>query len=379
MTKIIGQVILKIPLLLITILAFFLQKEADAQGCSDAGVCSFGMHEMNTEGDFNPSMKIGLTTGYGIADGGVNIITPGLRFGVNPIEGLSFIASIPYVLATVGEIELAGGGLIDGETTSGIGDLMFGATVNLYNNSEKIDNVPLYGGSRSKTDRTQGLDFFLGARIATGDTDIRSSNSNSSSFALPMPFQTGLGTNDLLARIDYRYESWSFSLGGQFPFGKIDNRFANYHDFSKDGISPSLRTQGEINAGFANFWSSSNQQRGADIMLRIDKNFAIDSYTLSAGVLPIYRIARSKFEIFNGSTGTDENGEKVWEVPSGNYEFVDSQGLTLNITGGLELPLSDNLSFSSNIGFPVMVRAARPDGTTRAFQLNLSIDWKIGL
>jgi hypothetical protein len=293
-----------------------------AQGCSDAGVCSFGTHVMDSSEEAKGS-SIGIRSGLGIGDGATIVSTVALTADLQLIEGISFTALLPFVNA-IGNDFGAGG----------IGDPFAGL------------NIDLYDGEND------ALSLMVGGRFALGATDMEDSGTD-----LPMVYQPGLGTNDLLARITYTIDEWSFALGYQQPFGTNENSY-------------SIGDLG-IDEEEDKFWPSNQLERGADLSFRIDYAILSEETVYRFGLLPIYRLQESSISV------TDNNIDPLPGISAeGRRIDVDgSSGLTLNITGGLATKLSEDWVFTTDLGFPVLVRQSRPDGTTRAFQLNAGFDF----
>jgi hypothetical protein len=207
-------------------------------------------------------------------------------------------------------------------------------------------NIDLYDGEND------ALSLMVGGRFALGATDMEDSGTD-----LPMVYQPGLGTNDLLARITYTIDEWSFALGYQQPFGTNENSY-------------SIGDLG-IDEEEDKFWPSNQLERGADLSFRIDYAILSEETVYRFGLLPIYRLQESSISV------TDNNIDPLPGISAeGRRIDVDgSSGLTLNITGGLATKLSEDWVFTTDLGFPVLVRQSRPDGTTRAFQLNAGFDF----
>lgn len=159
---------------------------------------------------------------------------------------------------------------------------------------------------------------------------------------LPMDYQSSLGTLDFLGGITYNMENWQFALGVQIPLEQNDNAFlADLYDPE----SPLSEIQ------------STNQfKRQADILLRISRPIVVnEKMTIIPGLLPIYHLGEDEY--------TDVDGVV--------QSIAGSDGLTLNGTLFLDYQLGSDNALEFSIGFPFIVREARPDGLTRSFVLGI--------
>jgi hypothetical protein len=171
-----------------------------------------------------------------------------------------------------------------------------------------------------------------------------------------MVYQTSNGTNDVILLLAANFDDWVVSTGLQIPLNRNENSFEN-----SLLIDPSPNTP-EYFYQWQNYQSSRNFKRGSDVMLKIEKYFALnEDLTLMAGVLPVYRLTESIYE--------DRNGDDI--------TVMNSDGLTLNIIAGLNYKVTDKHSFGLNIGFPTVTREVRADGLTRALVAN--VDFKFEL
>lgn len=163
---------------------------------------------------------------------------------------------------------------------------------------------------------------------------------------LPMDYQSSLGTLDVLAGIRYTTEKWQWALALQLPLQQNENAF-----FSSlyDTLSPLNEIQ-----------TTNAFTRQSDIMLHVSRTFELsDKVTFMPGLLPIYHIAE---DMYTGMDGIE-------------YAIKGSDGLTLNATVYVDLKLSDSGNLEFDLGFPLIVREARPDGLTRGFVFGASYSY----
>ena len=180
---------------------------------------------------------------------------------------------------------------------------------------------------------SNALGVSAGLKIPLSD-----GNKSLDGLTLPMDYQSSLGTLDLILGLAYEIGDLGLSLGYQQPLSQNKNTFIS-------GLYPE-------NSPLRQFQTTNNYQRAADIMMRVYYPISIsDKFNLTPGVLPIYHLDNDKY--------TDENGQEA---------LIDgSKGLTVNANVHLDYRLSLESALQFNIGMPLVVRDARPDGLTRGF------------
>lgn len=163
---------------------------------------------------------------------------------------------------------------------------------------------------------------------------------------LPMDYQSSLGTFDLLAGIRYNPENWQWALAVQVPLQQNQNAFF-------PGLFPAGSMINDIQATNA-------FQRQADIMLHVSRTIWMsDKITFTPGLLPIYHVGEDEF--------TDIDGRQ--------YSIEGSDGLTLNGTVFINVDVGSSGNFEFDLGFPFIVRDARPDGLTRSFVFGVNYSY----
>ncbi|TND05101.1 MAG: hypothetical protein FD123_3721 [Bacteroidetes bacterium] len=286
-----------------------------AQGCSDAGVCSMGaMEQQSGEAD---------TTGN-IYRNSLKLAA-GFGMGEQATAVFQLTPEIELGLSPVLRLQLkmpltrVNGNL---GAASGTGDVSLSVTY-LY----KIHADVFFR-------------FTAGGKIATGEA-----SKSAGGRPLPMPYQTSLGTHDALAGVSFTYKSWNFATAYQHILVN-NNRNAFLH----------AAWPGDSTA--AAYFESARLDRGNDFLLRAEKQFRIKRCRLSPGLLAIYRLREDRI----AGTGA---------VPG-------SRGLTLNVTGSFVYQSEGPFGFDFIFGAPAVIRAARPDGLTRAFVLGAGISYQFG-
>ena len=285
-----------------------------SQGCSDAGVCSIGGHGKMEKGSLT------LNTQYGVGEQGVQYFT-------NQIEGVLRLNS-KYTLQLKVPYTFINGNL---GSNNGLGDIVLVGNKNIYDKNDKK------------------MSLSLGTRIGVNNANKGLENLNK---ALPMPYQTSLGTHDLLLGADLEYkEKWRFSLGVQIPIIQF-----NKNGFDTARISPSS----DYGDKARQYFSSYHLIRRPDIVFRVDRTFKITKkLKFTAGLLPIYHLLHDR--------ATDINGIE--------RAIHGSKGLTLNIPVAAAYKFNSKWTLTARFASPVIVRKVRPDGLTRQFVSSIELKY----
>ena len=281
-----------------------------AQGCSDAGFCTIGVLKGNQHSDNVYDTRWGLNTNIGVADGGVFVSTTTIEYNKN-IGKKSFLQiKQPFTVTS--------GGL---GSAVGLGDLSLSLSQRVYSQG----NVH--------------LDALVGTKISLGSTTFQANGLD-----LPMPYQTGLGTNDLILGLSYNFNKWHLVLGYQQPFGRASNNFLKEY-WQADAVK--------------DYFNSANLLRKSDILLRIERFINInEKWSGSVGMLPIFHLGEDEIVLKDGSNSIVKN----------------SSGLTLNFNAGFSYKLNDFNTLKGSVSAPLIVREIRPDGLTRAFVIGIGFE-----
>jgi hypothetical protein len=303
-------------------MATLLSARLMSQGCSDAGLCTAG--SMKDNGASDEKWRFGFNTQYGQGDQKVDIFTQQIEVSRRLSEKILIQAKMPWI------------------NTSG----------NLGNN-QGIGDLVITGNYKHRVSDELVYNINLGFRLPTGNTnagniDIVANPGPPTS--LPMPYQTGLGTFDVLTGMDIRFHSvWQFALGFQLPL--IQNNTNNFNALYASMVP---------NA--SGYFYSANLKRQADIVARIEKKFELNkSIALFANIIPIYHVGDDEHTTYNGSK----------EV------YQQSSGLTLNTGAGLIAELSKASVMRLSFAAPMITRKERPDGLTRHFVAGLEWHYRL--
>lgn len=189
------------------------------------------------------------------------------------------------------------------------------------------------------------LNYLLSSKFSiTGGLKIplnRADKLYADAVMFPMDYQSTLGTLDLIAGCAFQAKDWHFSFAYQKPLNQNDNLFS----------TPSVS---DPDSTFKDFITTTGFTRQSDVLAHISRLIVVNDYlTLIPGLLPIYHL-----------------GKDGYYTTQDLFELIEgSQGLTLNATLDARLHLSDQSNLDIKLGFPLVVREARPDGLTRSFVL----------
>ncbi len=287
------------------------------QGCSDAGFCTMGA--MKPDQAFNKRVELKLRSLELSYYQGQTTLTPvvtviNLDAGFSITKNLSGQVKLPYY-SVKGNFD----------NTSGLGDISLSLTQRL------ID--------------TEMFDFSatIGTKIPTNSSEIRSSGKRvpgTEGLVLPMYYQTSLGSVDFVAGASLISSKWLIATGVQMALTANNNTW-----FADEwvGIYPSEEYVREYD-------DANKLKRGADIMLRVERNFRFAKYSFNLGLLPIFRITKDQT--------IDRN--------TGEYRKLEgSTGMALTALGGAAYNFNINNTVKFTYGQKITVRDVNPDGLTR--------------
>lgn len=306
--------------IILIVLLTFISQNLKSQGCSDAGLCTAG--SMKDNGADDEKWRFGINSQYGQGDQKVDIFTQQLEISRRFSDKLLVQVKMPWI-NTSGNLG----------SNQGIGDLVLTG-----NYKHRVSDDLIYN-------------INLGFRVPTGKTNNGIIHQSAGPAAtLPMPYQTGLGTFDVLTGMDIRYRSvWQFALGFQLPL--IQNNRNNFNEVRANNIP-----------GTSGYFYSDNLKRKPDIVVRIEKKFELNkSIALFANIIPIYHVGDDSHSGFNGD----------------KLVYQQSSGLTLNTGAGLMAELSKSSVMRLSFAAPMITRKERPDGLTRHFVAGIEWHYKL--
>lgn len=231
--------------LIATALCAIATNDGQAQGCSDAGVCtmsSFKPHEAESTKEQYNQVKVG---GFvGTADNSITAYGSYVEYNTR----LSRRFGLDAKLTTLAQ---SGNGI----SVFGLSDLFVNAGY-----------AP-----------AEGVNLTLGVKIPLSDANRKRDDR-----VLPLDYQASLGTLDLVFGVGYQIENFQLVAALQQPLTQNNNGFiaADYPNNS------ALRT----------FQSTDNFKRSGDVMLRISYPIEIDpALRLTPSILPIYHLTNDKY------------------------------------------------------------------------------------
>ncbi len=251
--------------------------------CSDAGVCNLGMG--NADSALALHNELGLEYSYAYSGMDDEINYHSIR-----VNGRFKILENGYLLIFAPVFRLQDGPL---GSVSGFGDIIAAWEQVVYKVHES------------------SLALQIGSKLATGDPRADA--------ALPMSYQTGLGTSDILFGVNYRHSQWLVAAGYQY----VERVF-------NDNVQP--------------------LKRGDDVFVKGAYSFNAEPFVVTAEVLAIKRLEESLVR----TNGVDE-------------PVADSDPLQVNIGFVASYPLEQNLSAYVKTAFATLERKVNVDGLTRTF------------
>jgi hypothetical protein len=276
---------------------------AYGQGCSDAGFCTINSFKPNGSDsvELNNQLKIGAF--YGNADNSISVYGGYIEFNRQLNKKFVLDAKLTTIAQNGNDF-----------STFGLSDIFLNIN---YKASEKWK-------------------LTLGAKLP-----LSKANKIENNFALPMDYQSSLGTLDLILGIGYEIRKFQLVAAIQQPLTQNDNQF--------------ISSNFPMDSKFRTFQSTNKFQRSGDVLFRVSYPFKLNSkLKLTPSVLPIYHLTNDKY--------TDE-----FNLVS---EILGSKGLTLNSNIYLDYEINTKNFLQINIGMPFIVRESRPDGLTRSIVMN---------
>jgi hypothetical protein len=249
------------------IFLFALCSRAFSQGCSDAGFCSIGSLKNVSEDEHKHNLDIGFNLGYGVQ---------------------KTVTYNPYLQYSA---QLNNRFTVQGKLTATYASGFLGDKFNIGD----IYGIVTYNAKKSETDE---INLTGGIKIPL----TTANDKNASGLALPLDYQSSLGTYDFIAGINYIFRKHlELDAGLQLPV--IQN---NHNSFFLDESSdPRLQR-------FAN---TNSLHRQPDVLFRLGYYINLPrSFSLKPNLLAIYRLGTDSYITRQGISS----------------ELIGTGGLTLN-------------------------------------------------
>lgn len=302
---------------IVIVLMFLLAPSAKivAQGCSDAGFCTIGgIKTQDSDSTNSKKQSISVLLPFGQGDEGVMVYTPSIQYDRKLGKQWAIQAKLTANYAT-GKL---------GDAT-GLGDIFLATT---YSPSSK---------HKWKTA------FTFGTKIP-----LNNSNLTTNGRALPLQYQSSLGTVDIIAGISIGNKKWQLAAAYQQPIsGSNSNTFLPIYWGTSEA---------------AKFAPSNNFKRKPDVLLRAAYDFFnAKQWKINGGLLGVYHLGNDTY--------TNLSNQEV--------AINGSNGLTLNGTFALWYQANKKITFGLTGGVPFVVRDVRADGLTRSFVVSPEVIFRL--
>ncbi len=297
----------------------FITQITKAQGCSDAGFCTMGA--MKPAQNFQKEklfrlrgIEVSQYMGRTKFDLNVYAINVEANFSVGRKHDQIIQVKLPYYYV-VGHLK----------STQGMSDLSLSYTRQIFSNDAFQINAT------------------LGAKIATGNGNDQKSDDGR---ALPMYYQTSLGTHDAVLGVSAVFKNWLFATGLQYPL--LQN--PNQNQF----LWGAWRNTDRFSY-FSEYPRAKELTRMPDVMLRIERSFRFSRFSWHTGLLNIWHTAEDIF--------TDPTGKRV--------RATGSAGLVINWLNTFEYKFSVDKGIKFIHGLKVRNNEVNPSGLSREYVLSL--------
>jgi len=260
--------------------------------CSDGGVCSVGGHSME-QGDKSPlSISVSYNFGASGKEDDVKYHTFRISALYNVLKTTSVQLLLPYNIQSgpLGNV-------------NGIGDLILSVNQNLFKNDNST------------------LEASAAVKLATGEVNKEN---------LPMTYQSGLGSNDVIFTLNYSYDQLGVGIGYQLA--------------------------GIRNKNFIKL------KRGDDLLVRASYNFLLDKFIITPQLLFIKRLGKSNI--------VDNR------VMAAQEYFIDvekSDQTQVNLLTQVQYQANSSYSLFADFAIPFIKREVNIDGLTRSFSASVGV------
>ena len=188
--------------------------------------------------------------------------------------------------------------------------------------------------------------FIAGVKLPFNEADL-----GEDGYSLPMPYQSSLGTIDLVVGINLNRKNFGASLALQQPL-KAKNR----NNFLPETFPPEQLPDMIPETVLSKYAPTNEFERKGDLVGRVSyKIFSNDRFSIRPSLLGIYHLADDTYL----------DGDKD------RQPILNSQGLTLNSNVFIGYIFNNGNGLEFSFGAPFKVRKKRPDGLTRSYVASL--------
>ncbi|WP_438966388.1 hypothetical protein [Flavobacterium sp.] len=254
--------------------------QVNAQGCSDAGICTLDNFQANTTDSIVFKNEFKIASNIGFADNDVIVFGSYLEFKKRLSKGVDVDVKLNFFNQSANRI-----------SSSALSDIYF------------VSNFKI----------TTSIKGTVGIKIPLTNGNLKE-NGN----PLPMDFQPSLGTFDLLLGVSKNYKKYSFAFAYQQPLTQNENQY----------FAP-------MNSKFI---TTNNFKRAGDLMFRASKRYQINpNLTLSPGFLSIFHLDKDKFTDAANNEQDIEGSDGLTINASGYLNYQLNQKSALEFSLGFPL------------------------------------------
>lgn len=263
-------------------LFFFASELVNAQGCSDAGICSIGHSFDAPEKATKNSIEVAAI--YGKGESNITYVSPFVSYTRKFSEHFSLNTKVTF--------------------SSANGDFGTRAT---FGDAFLIGNYTFKAKSKKQWSAIFGWKF-----------PFTSANKKINGYSIPLDYQASLGTFDLFVGTNFKYNKWDFNAVLQVPFFN-NNKNSYFSEFS----------------GTTDFPTTNLFKRKSDALVRATYSFKTknEKFIFKPNILFIYHLGRDSFETvfgqretISGSEGLTVNGNLI-----STYNFNKNSSLELSL------------------------------------------------
>lgn len=254
--------------------------QVNAQGCSDAGICTLDNFQANTTDSIVFKNEFKIASNIGFADNDVIVFGSYLEFKKKLSKGVDVDVKLNFFNQSA-----------NGISSSALSDIYF------------VSNFKI----------STSIKGTAGIKIPLTNGNLKE-NGN----PLPMDFQPSLGTFDLLLGVSKNYKKYSFAFAYQQPLTQNENQY----------FAP-------MNSKFI---TTNNFKRAGDLMFRASKLYQINpNLTLSPGFLSIFHLDKDKFTDAANNEQDIEGSDGLTINASGYLNYQLNQKSALEFSLGFPL------------------------------------------